>query len=96
MDNAILTATATMFTEAHNILANMMTRAGGMVKWSKWHNSSIEYSKVALIDFLHPGVKRPRLPLTLTEITVKPTQSTKYLGIVLDQNLKWGPQLAHI
>jgi hypothetical protein len=27
---------------------------------------------------------------------VEPTQSTKYLGIILDQNLKWGPQLAHV
>jgi ribonuclease HI len=96
IDDAILTAMAKTFKEAHEMLANMMTRSGGMIEWSKRHNSSIEYSKLALINFSHPGVKKHRSPLILPEITIEPTQSAKYLGIVLDQNLKWGPQLAHV
>ena len=96
VDDAILTATAKTFEEAHDILANMMTRGGGMIEWSKSHNSSIEYSKLALIDFAHPGVKKPRPPLTLPDITIEPTQSAKYLGIVLDQGLKWTQQLANV
>jgi ribonuclease HI len=96
VDDAILTAMAKTFKEAHEMLANMMTRSGGMIEWSKRHNSSIEYSKLVLIDFSHPGVKKHRSPLILPEIMIEPTQSTKYLGIVLDQNLKWGPQLAHV
>ena len=96
VDDAILTVTAKTFGEAHERLADMMTRTGGMIEWSKWHNSSIEYSKLALINFSHPGVKKPRPPLVLPEITVEPSQSAKYLGIVLDQNLNWGPQLAHV
>ena len=67
-----------------------------MVDWSKSHNSSIEYSKLALIDFAHPGVKKPRPPLSLPSITIEPTQNAKYLGIVLDQNLSWNTQLAHV
>ena len=55
VDDAILTATAKTFEEAHELLAEMMTRKGGMIEWSKSHNSSIEYSKLALIDFAHPG-----------------------------------------
>ena len=96
VDDAILTATAKTFEEAHEILADMMTRGGGMVEWSKSHNSSIEYSKLALIDFAHPGVKKPRPPLVLPSITIDPSQSAKYLGIVLDQNLKWTQQLANV
>ena len=96
VDDAILTASAKSFEEAHRILADMMTRAGGMVEWSRLHNSSIEYSKLALIDFAHPGVKKSRPPLILPSITIKPTQSAKYLGIVLDQNLNWAQQLAHV
>ena len=96
VDDAILTASAKTFEEAHEILANMMTRQGGMVDWSKSHNSSIEYSKLALIDFAHPGVKKPRPPLVLPSITIEPTQNAKYLGIVLDQNLNWAPQLAYV
>jgi hypothetical protein len=65
MDDTILTATAKTFKETHNILLEMMTRTGGMIEWSKSHNSSIEYSKLVLIDFSHHGVKKTRLPLTL-------------------------------
>ena len=96
IDDAILIATAKTFEEAHEVLAEMMTRTGGMEEWSKSHNSSIEYSKLALIDFAHPRVKKPRPPLTLQNITIEPTQSAKYLGIVLDQNLKWTQQLASV
>ena len=58
VDSAILTATAKTFKEVHNVLADMMNRPGGMIEWSKSHNSSIEYSKLALINFAHPGVKK--------------------------------------
>jgi ribonuclease HI len=96
VDDAILTATAKNFGEAHTILEDMMTRTGRMIEWSKSHNSSIEYSKLALIDFSHHGVKKPRPPLTLPDITIEPTQHAKYLGIVLDQHLNWAPQLAQV
>ncbi|KAF8274200.1 hypothetical protein EI94DRAFT_1794411 [Lactarius quietus] len=94
IDDAILIATAKTFIEAHQTLVDMMSRDQGMIEWSKSHNSSIEYSKLALIDFVHPGVKKSRPPPSLPNITIKPTQSTKYLGIILNQHLNWGPQLA--
>jgi hypothetical protein len=96
VDNAILTATAKTFKEAHSTLAEMMTRTGGMIEWSKSHNSSIEYSKLVLIDFSHHRVKKPRPPLTLPSITVEPSPNTKYLSIMLDQHLNWAPQLTQI
>jgi hypothetical protein len=67
-----------------------------MVEWSKTHNSSIEYSKLALMDFAHHGAKKERPPLILPDVTIAPSQSVKYLGIILDQNLNWAPQLAYI
>ena len=96
VDDAILTASAKTFEEAHELLANMMTRTGGMVEWSKSHNSSIEYSKLALIDFSHHGVKRTHPPLALPSVTVEPTPNAKYLGVILDQHLNWAPQLAQV
>jgi hypothetical protein len=95
VDDAILTASAKTFEEVHRILADMMTRPGGMIEWSKLHNSSIEYSKLTLIDFAHHGIKKTHTLLTLPNVTIKPSQNAKYLGIVLDQNLNWAPQLAH-
>jgi hypothetical protein len=96
VDDAILTATAKTFEEAHEILVEMMTRSGGMVEWSKSHNSSIKYSKLALIDFSHHGVKKPRPPLTLPSITIDPSPHAKYLSIILDQYLNWAPQLMQV
>ena len=96
VDDAILIASAKTFEEAHQTLAEMMNRPGGMVDWSKSHNSSIEYSKLALIDFSHHAVKRTRPSLALPGITLDPTPNAKYLGIILDQHLNWGPQLAQV
>ena len=58
VDDAILTTSAKTFEKAHEILVDMMTRAGGMREWSQLHNSLIEYSKLALIDFAHQGIKK--------------------------------------
>jgi hypothetical protein len=96
VDDAILIATGKTFTEAHEKLADMMQRENGMINWSKSHNSSIEYSKLALIDFSHHGVKKQRPSLKLPGVTIEPTHSTKYLGIILDQHLNWGLQLAQV
>ena len=96
VDDAILIATGKTFAETHEILADMMQRTNGMIDWSKHHNSSIEYSKLALINFSHHGVRKQRPPLVLPSVTIEPTSSAKYLGITLDQNLNWGPQLAQV
>lgn len=96
IDDAILTATTKTFDKAHEILADMIQRVEGMVEWSKSHNSSIEYSKLVLIDFAHHGVKKPHPQLRLPDITIKPSQNIRYLGIILDQNLNWAPQLAQV
>jgi hypothetical protein len=72
----------------------MMVRKGGMIEWSKLHNSSIEYSKLAQIDFAHHGVKKICPPLVLPDITLEPTPNAKYLDIMLDQHLNWASQLA--
>ena len=62
VDDAILMASAKSFEEAHSTLKDMMMRTMGMIQWSKSHNSSIKYSKLALIDFSHHRVKKPRPP----------------------------------
>ena len=95
VDDALLMATAKTFEEAHQMLSNMMTRQGGVTSWSTSHNSPLEYSKLALIDFAHQNTK-PRPNLQLPQITVKPVTSAKYLGVIFDQNLRWTAQLANV
>jgi ribonuclease HI len=95
VDDTLLLATANNFHEAHDKLEDMMKRVGGAAEWSRIHNSPLEYSKLALIDFAHRNSQKERPPLRLPQQTVHPSVSTKYLGVILDQNLDWRVQHAH-
>ena len=95
VDDAFMLAVADSFEEAHVKLADMIGREGGVAEWSTTHNSPLEYSKLALIDFAHRQSPKTRPPLHLPEREVKPSISTKYLGIIFDQNLSWRAQQAH-
>jgi len=95
VDNSFMLAIADNFEEAHEMLADMMGREGGVTEWSTTHNSPLEYSKLALMDFAHYQSQKTRPPLQLPQRTVKPVISTKYLGVFFDQNLNWKAQQAH-
>jgi endonuclease/exonuclease/phosphatase family metal-dependent hydrolase/predicted RNA-binding Zn-ribbon protein involved in translation (DUF1610 family) len=95
VDDAILVATARNFNQTHEILKDMMTRQRGAIEWSKDHNSRFEFSKLALIDFAHRNSKKQRSPLALPNATIEPSQSTKYLGVYLNQHLSWNTHVAH-
>jgi ribonuclease HI len=95
VDDALILATAKDFNATHQMLTDMMTREDGVYDWSKTHNSPLEHSKLALIDFAHRNKKRDRPNLVLPGITIPPTESTKYLGLMIDQHLNWKAQHAY-
>ena len=95
VDDAIMIATANTFSETHTKLDDMMTREEGVADWSKKFNSPLEYSKLALVDFAHRRKEVKREPLLLEQGIVPTSISTKYLGVVIDQNLDWNAQNAH-
>ena len=95
VDDTILMATDTSFPEAHEKLTSMMTKQGGVIEWSSTHNSPLEHSKLALIDFAHRQSTKERAPLHLPQGDVHPVESAKYLGIIFDQHLDWKAQHAH-
>lgn len=84
----LLLVTANNFKEMHDILANMMSRERGVINWSTSHNSPLEYSKLALMNFAHQNNVKQCPPLTLPHRTIQPTISIKYLGVIFDQHLK--------
>ena len=96
VDDAILLASGTNFHSTHEKLSKMMTRENGAIKWAEKHNSHFEYSKLVLIDFAHQNKKIDRPTLTLPNVVVNPSKSTKYLGVYLNQNLLDKEQLAYI
>ena len=77
----------------------MMERPKGGTHWSATHNSHFEPDKLQLVDFtrkreppMQPGqrtVPLLRPPLKLGTQTIKPVQSYKYLGVILDQELRF-------
>ena len=95
VDDALILATAKDFATTHQMLSDMMTREGGIYDWSKTHNSPLEHSKLALIDFAHRNNNKVRPILSLPNTTITPTNSAKYLGIIIDQHLNWKAQHAH-
>ena len=95
VDDSLMLAIAKSFEEAHEKLADMMGREGGVTEWSTTHNSPLEYSKLALMDFAHSQSQKRRPALQLPQREVKPVTSTKYLGVFFDQNLNWKAQQAH-
>jgi ribonuclease HI/exonuclease III len=96
VDDTLMLATAKTFEHAHQKLADMMGRENGVTDWSKSHNSRLEYSKLALIDFAHKASTQSRPVLMLPQKTVQPSESTKYLGVIFDQHLQWKAQIASV
>ena len=94
VNDAILYASGDTFEDTHKSLFRMMTKESGAIEWSTDHNSPLEYSKLALIDFSHQNCCILRPNLVLPHGTVEPKRSVKYLGVVLDQHLIWAPQRA--
>ena len=60
------------------------------------HSSPLEYSKLALINFASRHKKTDNSLLALTHRTVKLTNSTKYLGVIMDRHLNWKAQQLHM
>jgi len=95
VDDSFMLAIADTFAEAHETLADMMGREGSITEWTVTHNSPLEYSKLALIDFAHCQSQKSRTPLQLPQKVVEPVASAKYLGVLFEQNLNWKAQQAH-
>ncbi len=95
VDDTIMMATDTDFAGAHRKLADMMCRADGVGNWSTTHSSPLEYSKLALLNFMHRCKDEGNPTLHLPQRTIEPGISTKYLGVFIDRNLNWKAQQAY-
>jgi ribonuclease HI len=93
VDDIALLATGNNFTETHLLLKSMMERTGGCFDWSWSHNSPFELSKLAVMNFSLKKHQGNDLALTCQRTgkstLVKSTQSYKFLGVLLEPNLRW-------
>jgi len=90
------------FSDTCRKIRRLMNKPGGGFDWLAEHNSRFEMSKLAVMHFSKkrtstgsgPGktVSISRPDLVLRGNVVKQVQSYKYLGIWIDQELRWGEQ----
>src|SRR6267154_2624251 len=66
----------------------MLERDGGGYNWSRDHNSKFETSKFALIDFSMNRTKT-QPSMIVRGSTICPSATHKFLGVILDQELRW-------
>jgi hypothetical protein len=79
-----------------------MNREDGGFDWSKRHNSSFEIDKLAVMHCTNKrlrdpanarkSVPLPRPDLKLQGRVIREVDSYKYLGVMVDNKLRWGVQ----
>lgn len=101
VDDVLFLAAAKSVRGTYTKLKNMMTRNDGALAWADQHNCTFEMSKLKLVVFSrkrknlsHTGKKLPMNcpPLHLPGQTIRPSSSAKYLGVFLDQELRFKEQ----
>ena len=88
VDDIALVMVANMFSQMHVILENMMERWGSGFQWASSQNSRFETTKSVVMDFScsrmadHP-------PLVLQGSIIRAQKAHKFLGVLVDQELRW-------
>jgi hypothetical protein len=75
-------------------LAEMLEEAE---TWRRKHGAQFEKSKYLLVHF-HRNNNRVKdtSPITMADITIKPSSEARYLGVILDQKLRFHSHLQYI
>ncbi|KAJ3511459.1 hypothetical protein NMY22_g15642 [Coprinellus aureogranulatus] len=96
VDDIALLAVGANFKETTKSLKDMMERTGGGLDWATTHNSRFEMSKVAIMHFSRFRIRSkhrstaPRLKLQGT--VIQKVEEYKYLGVLMDPELRWKAQ----
>jgi ribonuclease HI len=104
VDDVTLLAKGKDFGEANKMLEQMMEREGGALEWAGSSNCEFEIDKFALMGFSRRMIPKPfeprkrqhtpRFRISVRGHSIKPTQSTRFLGVIMNQTLSWAEQTA--
>lgn len=99
VDDTVYAVMADNMEEGIAKLREMLEREGGGIEWLTTHFSPYEYTKFGLVGFSrkkednpdNPGKKKEieRPSLTIGDTVIQPSKSYKYLGVILDQELRF-------
>ena len=105
VDDCIVAARAPSVQESNERVVNMVTRPKGALEWSHNHVSKFELDKTGLIVFTNRRIPDPARPnktialhrpsVTINGQEIKASQSLKFLGVILDQELRFKAQADH-
>ncbi|KAF9035866.1 hypothetical protein BJ165DRAFT_1324091, partial [Panaeolus papilionaceus] len=106
VDDIGVVATGKDFWTTHRKIKEIMQKPGGILEWAKKHNCTFGVEKFQLVDAtrrkvtnplgIGPKVPMERPPLRLHEHTIHPTPHAKFLGLIIDQELRWKKQNAAV
>lgn len=105
VDDSTLLAEARTFPDAHHILNDMMTRENGALEYAREHNVHVELIKTAVLDLTRKRERRQGHPTRTQPISrptaviagqhITPSSSHKYIGVILDQELRFKEHAAY-
>ena len=64
--------------------------------WLKANKLTINTNKTHYMVFHRGKIKNEKKPVTLDETEIEPKNNTKFLGIIIDNNLKWNDHISYI
>ena len=101
IDDAAILVTGKDFSTTHDKLHNIMTRTNGILDWASLHNCKFRVKKFQLLDFTKKKVPQPLnsrrkldtpcKALRLDNQCIPSMDTTRFLGITLDNKLSWKP-----
>ena len=104
VDDAAVLVVAKTFAETHRRLKEIMERIGGIFDWARKHNCEFGIEKFQLVDFSRRLVPNPlntrkkipigRPSLRLGTQVIKSQGHAKFLGVLVDNSLRWKEQNA--
>jgi len=103
VDDTLLLARGKNLETTNNKVIDMMERAGGTFTWSKTHQCEFTIEKFSIMGLTRRREKNPmgrpvtrpieRKPIQILQTTVPVIAEHKFLGVILDQELRWN---AHV
>lgn len=81
-----------------NLATRMQQSVEAFENWCRSWKLKLQPSKTELIHFnVHPRRKyKHEVSVRVEETMIKPKDSTRYLGVIIDKELKWNTHLDHI
>jgi hypothetical protein len=102
IDDVYVLTLGRSFADTHHKLRDIMERLGGILQWATEHNCEFGLDKFQLLDLSRKREAIPGFPLRTRPLerpdlqfrntVVKSAQTARFLGVIIDHELRWKEQ----